>query len=135
MFDKDNNGVISMDEFRGVLQTLGQEPTEDELQMMMKSVDTDQNGVIDFDEFVVMMRNHLLDEASMPTPEQELKEVFAVFDKDGDGYISVDELKQALNNLGERLTNEELKAMMEAADEDGDGRINFAEFNSMMKTH
>ncbi len=132
MFDKNNNGVISMEEFRGVLQALGQEPTDDELHLMMKSVDTDQNGSVDFDEFICMMRAHLHDEEHAPTPEDELKEVFNVFDKDGNGFISFEELKLAMINLGERLTTEELKAMMSAADTDGDGQINFEEFTAMM---
>jgi calmodulin len=122
-----------MEEFRGVLQSLGQDPTDDELHIMMKSVDTDQNGVVDFDEFVHMMRSHLHEAGAEPTPEDELKEVFNVFDRDKDGFISFEELKLAMINLGERMTNEELKAMMTAADSDGDGQISFPEFQSMMK--
>lgn len=135
MFDKDSNGVISMEEFRGALQALGQDPTEDELQIMIKSVDTDQNGVVDFNEFVVMMKTHLYDDSSKPSPEDELREVFGVFDRDHNGFISFDELKLAMINLGERLTDEELRAMMKAADTDGDGQIDFTEFLSMMQTH
>lgn len=133
MFDKDGNGVISMEEFRGVLQQLGQDPTDEELTFMMKSVDTDQNGVVDFDEFVTMMRSHLTDAGSKPTAEDELQEVFSVFDKDKDGYISFDELKLAMINLGERLTTEELKAMMVAADKDGNELIDFDEFKAMLQ--
>lgn len=31
-------------------------------------------------------------------------EIFNVFDKDGNGYISASELKEAMTNLGEKVT-------------------------------
>ena len=37
-------------------------------------------------------------------PDTELKEVFTVFDINGDGYISGDELYEILSRLGETIT-------------------------------
>jgi len=42
------------------------------------------------------------------TSEDELSEAFKVFDRDGNGYITAEELKYVLNNLGEKLTNEDV---------------------------
>ena len=58
---------------------------------------------------------------------------FRVFDRDGDGLISAEELKLTMNNLGEPLTDYEVRSMIEAADLDGDGRINFDEFARLMQ--
>ena len=55
-----------------------------------------------------------------------------VFDRDGDGLISAEELKLTMNNLGEPLTDREVRSMIEEADLDGDGRINFHEFQRLM---
>lgn len=55
--------------------------------------------------------------------EQELINAFKVFDKDGSGTISSEELRNALKSLGENLTNEELDEMIKLADKDGDGHI------------
>lgn len=55
----------------------------------------------------------------------DMLEAFKVFDKNGDGVISVSELRQVMNNLGERLTDRELQRMFQNADQDGDGEINF----------
>jgi len=59
-------------------------------------------------------------------------ELFYVFDRDGNGLISSEELAQVMKSLGERLTGQEVDAMMSEADVDGDGQINFQEFVKMM---
>ena len=60
--------------------------------------------------------------------------MFRVFDDDGNGFISVSELRQVMTNLGERLTDEEVDQMIREADIDGDGLVNYEEFVSMMTT-
>ena len=71
------------------MKTLGQDPTEEELQDMINEVDMDGNGTIEFEEFCKLMTNkrmHVDEDA-------ELKQAFNVFDKDGNGKISKDELR------------------------------------------
>ena len=63
---------------------------------MINEVDADGNGVVDFPEFLTMMARSRLGGDS----EEEIKEAFKVFDKDGDGYISAAELKHVMINLG-----------------------------------
>jgi calmodulin len=64
--------------------------------------------------------------------EEEMIEAFKVFDSDGNGRISSDELRQIMANLGEKLTEEEVDEMVKEADIDGDGEINYEEFVRMM---
>jgi calmodulin len=110
------------------MRSLGQNPTELELQDMINDFDTDENGTIDFTEFLTMMARKLKDAES----EDEIKEAFKVFDKDGNGLISAHELRHVMTNLGEKLTDEEVDEMIREADIDGDGEINYAEFVKMM---
>jgi len=42
-----------------------------------------------------------------PLTEEELKDAFAMFDKNNDGHISASELKALLTSMGERLKDEE----------------------------
>lgn len=52
-------------------------------------------------------------------------QAFSVFDKDGDGFISAEELRHVMSSLGEKLSDEELNEMIKEADVDGDGEVNF----------
>ncbi len=67
------------------------------------------------------MTNKVRDEDS----EEEIRETFRVFDKDGNGFVSPDELRYVLSNIGEKLTDEEIEEMIMDADVDGDGLINY----------
>merc|ERR1712199_97200 len=108
LFDKDSDGSITTSELGTVMRSLGQNPTEAELEDMINEVDVDGNGTIDF------------------------PEAFRVFDKDSNGYISAEELRHVMTNLGEKLTEDEVDEMIREADIDGDGQVNYEEFVKMM---
>lgn len=128
LFDADHDGEITVHELGRVMRNHGLNPTDDELKDMIRNVDKNSNGAIDFNEFIEMMVRR---DAKV---EEDVMHAFRVFDRDGDGYISVEELRLTMNNLGEPLTDHEVRSMIEEADLDGDGRINFQEFARLMQT-
>lgn len=60
------------------------------------------NGEIDFDEFLAMLAT------KMSETQDEYAECYRVFDKNKDGFIDAAELKQVMESLGEKLTDEEV---------------------------
>ncbi|OWF37074.1 Calmodulin [Mizuhopecten yessoensis] len=128
LFDKDSDGIITTKELGTVMRSLGQNPTEAEVQDMINEVDEDENGTIDFPEFLVMMARKMKNTES----NEEIREAFRVFDKDGNGCISAVELRHVMTSLGEKLTDTEVDDMIREADIDGDGQVNYEEFVTMM---
>ncbi len=104
------------------MRSLGQNPSESELQDMINEVDADNNGTIDFPEFLTMMARKMKDTDS----EEEIREAFKVFDRDNNGFISAAELRHVMTSIGEKLTDDEVDEMIREADQDGDGRIDCA---------
>uniref|UniRef100_A0A0E0F9D9 EF-hand domain-containing protein n=1 Tax=Oryza meridionalis TaxID=40149 RepID=A0A0E0F9D9_9ORYZ len=71
--------------------------------------------------------------AAAAADEGELKETFAVFDADGDGRISAEELRAVLALLGDELCSvDDCRRMIGGVDTDGDGFVCFDEFARMM---
>lgn len=128
LFDKDDNGYITTTELGTVMRSLGQNPTEAELQDMIAEVDSNSSGTIDLQEFLGLMARRMKDTES----EEELREAFRVFDQDQNGFISATELRHVMTNLGEKLSDEEIGEMIREADVDSDGNINYDEFVKVM---
>lgn len=108
------------------MRSLGQDPSDTSLKQMIAEVDSDGNGTIDFAEFLTLMARKMKNSDS----KQEVLEAFKVFDKDGSGKISAEELRQVMTSLGEKLTDKEVDEMMKEADTNGDGEIDYEEFIS-----
>ena len=69
------------------MKSVGYQPTESEIQRLIKKADTDGSGVIEFEEFVDMMGDYEV------IGEDEIITAFKMFDRNGDGVISKSELK------------------------------------------
>lgn len=128
LFDTDGNGSISVDELGALMKKMGKEATEAELKDMIHDIDVNNDGEIQFEEFLLLFTRS----KANATPDDDLKQAFAVFDADGNGKISRAELKRVMEMLGERLSDAQIDEMMREADENKDGEIDFQEFKRMM---
>ena len=127
MFDKDGDGTVSTKELGAVMRSLGNNPTQEELEELIDDADRDGSGSADFGEFVELMIKR---EAEKETID-DLKQVFRVFDKDGNGYVSTSEIKFVLNSVGLHFSDEEILEMVQEADIDGDQHVSFDEFRDI----
>ncbi|CAL1289783.1 unnamed protein product [Larinioides sclopetarius] len=80
------------------------------------------------DEFLSWMAHQSVQEDVMA----DLMAAFRVFDKDRNGYITRDELRTAMEMIGEPMSEEQLDLMIRATDTDNDGKINYEEFVRML---
>ena len=90
--DTDGNGELDKAEvLAGYEEHFGIPISEEAVDGMFKAVDIDGNGAIDYTEFVMATMN----EKDLITNER-LRAAFRLFDKDGSGAISPDEIQTAL---------------------------------------
>mmetsp|Transcript_57555 Transcript_57555/g.136901 ORF Transcript_57555/g.136901 Transcript_57555/m.136901 type:complete len:166 (-) Transcript_57555:219-716(-) len=136
LFDEDKDGRLSKKELGTMLTALGQSPSEDDLNKMIRQVigtngpqEYDAEEPITFEDFLSLMAQKIKEGDS----EDELIEAFKVFDRDNDGYINAEELRFSMVGLGEKLSDQEVDDMIQEADHDGDQAINYDEFVNMMK--
>ncbi|URE02180.1 calcium-dependent protein kinase [Musa troglodytarum] len=116
MMDTDNDGIVSHDELKSGLAKFGSHLMESEVQMLIEAVDTNGKGTLDYGEFVAVSL-HLQRMAN----DEHIRRAFSFFDKDGNGFIEPEELREALAEDG-------------SPDSMDDGRISYDEFVAMMKT-
>jgi calcium-dependent protein kinase len=125
--DTDNSGTITFEELKIGLARQGSKLSETEVRQLMEAADVDGNGSIDYIEFITAtMHMNRMDR------EDHIYRAFQYFDKDSSGYITVDELEQALKKygIGDDRT---IKEIIAEVDTDHDGRINYDEFAAMMR--
>jgi len=66
---------------------------------------------------------------------EDISDGFDLFDADGDGRVTIDEMGDVMHSLGHNPTEADLEAMMSAYDTDGSGTIEFDEFLSLLMSH
>lgn len=103
VYDMNRDGSITTRELGTVMRQLGQNPTEAEILEMIKEVDKNNSGTITFEEFTMLMSGKM---KNVDT-EDDIRDAFRVFDVNGNGFISAQELLHVATNLGEKLSEEE----------------------------
>ena len=63
----------------------------------------------------------------------EYQEAFQLFDKDGGGTISANEIYKIMKSFGNPIPLDDIKEMILRIDDSGDGELNFEEFICLMQ--
>ena len=129
IFDADHGGAISNSEIKQCMQTLGQNPTDDDIKEIITEVDYNGDGEVNFAEFLVMMAKQ---QRIKNEEEEEMVTVFNKFDIGKDGQISAEDLMLRFRELGDDIDETTAHEMIAIMDKDGDGHFNFTEFIQLM---
>jgi len=119
-FDANGDGKLGPDEIANMMKHIGK--GSEDMQKMLENLDEDGDGQIDMAEFQAGQ--------GMQTAEANLKETFAMFDKDGDGFVTAAEIGQ----LCDFLSPEKAKELIGEADDSGDGKIDLDEWIKAMSS-
>ncbi|XP_009617637.1 probable calcium-binding protein CML44 [Nicotiana tomentosiformis] len=132
--DEDGDGLVSLGELKGLLDKIGACTDLDELHSLVGKTSL---NFIDFSLFYeAMVKKNNGDEKRKEDNnlEDDLVEAFKVFDLNGDGFISCEELQKVLSRLGLRDEKEgsDCKSMIHMYDTNLDGVLDYDEFKNMM---
>ena len=133
LFDKDHDGKLTIKELEGVLRFLGKNLSDYNMDSLLKNMDMYGNGTVGFSEFLQLMSQTSYNSGNLKN--EEIMAVFRIFDKDGDGFITADEIQNEMGNHGDTFTEEQVQQMMKGADANGDGKIDYEEFVKLMQTN
>mmetsp|Transcript_37112 Transcript_37112/g.114344 ORF Transcript_37112/g.114344 Transcript_37112/m.114344 type:complete len:397 (+) Transcript_37112:397-1587(+) len=128
--DKNKDGVVTLQELQDGLDRLGSKELFDDIKDLMNEADMNQNQVLDYTEFIAATLN-----SRAFQEERAMWAAFCVFDADGDGAITRQELESALQDeeLQEVMGSKSVQLAMQECDADTDDRIDFQEFRAMLQ--
>lgn len=114
VIDQDGDGRVSKEDLRIMLSSLGESaqarliPGQTPTPNLLETLLTDPSGkrveTINFTQFLSMMGQHLL----QLDAEQDLLEAFASFDDEDKGWVKVDDVRKALQEMGDRMNAQEV---------------------------
>eukprot|EP00586_Coscinodiscus_wailesii_P005068 CAMPEP_0172488816 /NCGR_PEP_ID=MMETSP1066-20121228/18538_1 /TAXON_ID=671091 /ORGANISM="Coscinodiscus wailesii, Strain CCMP2513" /LENGTH=517 /DNA_ID=CAMNT_0013256285 /DNA_START=71 /DNA_END=1624 /DNA_ORIENTATION=+ len=122
--DRNGDGQIDLKEFRKAVVDTGLD--QDDIDKLFKEIDVREDGYIGFTEFLASAISSCLN-----IETERINEAFDALDVDHSGYISEENLRQA---MGKRFSPEFLKDTLDAVDTDKDGYISREEFMNLFKS-
>jgi len=126
--DKNGDGKLSREELIDGYVSMGEtrESAAKSVNNILFNLDIDKSGYIGYSEFLIAMANkkELL-------RRNNLKEAFDAFDKDKNGFIDKNEVKELLG-AGREFSEKDWASLIRDVDANADGRISFDEFERMM---
>lgn len=86
---------------------------------MLADLDADGSGTIDFGEWLNLMTKRVSDKDS----KANICKIFALFDDEKTGFLSIKNLRRVAQEQGENISEEELQELINRADTDHDGLV------------
>ena len=135
-FDQDGDGLITLEELKKAMAmaNFGTDVPETELSSIFEMVDRNKDQRIDFKEFSELVAVVALETkyGKLTSGSTDLN-TFEDFDKDKDGLVTLEEIREHLLGEGKGLAENDLKDLFGKADKNKDGKIDVTEFNQLVE--
>ncbi|CAD8108658.1 unnamed protein product [Paramecium primaurelia] len=125
ILDKNKDGVLSKAELvEGYTKVLkSKEQAEEYVEKIISKLDKNQSGVIEFNEFLMAAINE-----EKIISIKKVEQAFKIFDSDGDGFISRQEIEEVMGELNTDVW----KLFLNETDGNNDGKISQEEFSKLI---
>ena len=123
-YSKGQEGNVNKQELANIFKAINIYASDEEIKEIIKKMDLEDKKEINYDEFltIINQREKDIDE------EEEVLKAFKVFDKEGNGLININELKDIMLSMGNNWSENEINEMFAEADIDMDGYLNYEDF-------
>ena len=129
IFDKHSEGYISTKELGTIFNSLGINISEEDLIEIITIYDNDQNySMIDFITFLDIIAKKKDDIYK----EEDLINAFRIFDKEGNGKISIKELRYVMMSSGVDFNENYIKDIINESNVDNDEFIDYHKFIKLL---
>ena len=144
MLDQNGDGSITIQEMRKALSAAKLDYTLKDVQNLVKKADKNGDGKVVWEEFHDMMVEYLQKQKTEQKFDVEPKEVaseqeynnamraFKMFDKNEDGIIDINELKEAMKTLDLEQDPAKVEQLFKDLDKNEDGSIDYVEFGRLL---
>ncbi|RNA44834.1 calmodulin 5 [Brachionus plicatilis] len=112
IFDTENSGFLNKEvntqEIMNVLTKLGIKCEKEDFDKIFSEMDKDSSGTIEWEEYLEIMSKEFFKKLN----EKQLRHCFNRFDLNGDGFLTINEIRIVLEKIGKQMTQKQLEDMI-----------------------
>ncbi len=124
----DDETTISTSNVLNAMRALGLDPaSKEESRSILATLDPDDEGVVEWDMFLEVTALKMSDRDA----QEDVERAFALFDVDEKGVITIEDLRRAARELGEKVSEDDLIDMLNEASTNG--RVTVVQFGEVMQ--